>query len=184
MTTKNSAASQPVGALVAAMVLLAGAAVSVDAQQVGNPGGTAATGSTGYYRTQSTGRVAPKSSRRTSSKRRAVSGTSEAHQQQSKPWSIEDALPDNRYSASRWTDNLPTVSAPQLGRVPLQKGQGSFGLETNTSVKDNQFSDGRTVPGLETVKRDPPSYFGLSLSVPNNSKSFPVPIVPAWGAPE
>jgi hypothetical protein len=41
------------------------------------------------------------------------------------------------------------------------------------------LSDGRRVPGLETDKRDPPSYFGLSLSVPTN-KSL-VPILPSWG---
>jgi hypothetical protein len=49
---------------------------------------------------------------------------------------------------------------------------GSFGLETETALKPNQFSDGRPTPGLETVKRQDPSYFGLSLSVPTNDPLF------------
>jgi hypothetical protein len=94
-------------------------------------------------------------------------------------WSLEDALPNRRSNVGSRRET-PTITTPQLGRIPLESG--SFGFETETKVKSNELSDGRRVPGLETDKRDPPSYFGLSLSVPTENKSLvPVPILPPWG---
>jgi hypothetical protein len=90
---------------------------------------------------------------------------------QQKPWSIEDALPDRQdKSASARRSDVPAVSTPQLGRIPLE--QGSFGLATDTKFKSNEFGDGRRVPGQETIKRHEPTYFGLSLSVPTDNKSL------------
>ena len=167
------------------MVLLAGAAPA-DAQQAGNPAGTTASTSAASQRTQSKSRSAVQRAKRTTNKQGAAAAAkSAAGERQPKPWSLRDALPDNRYSAKKWTDNLPTVSEPQFGRVPLERGQGSFGFESETSIKPNQLYDGQPTPGLETVKRDPPSYFGLSLSVPSNNKTLlPPPVVPPWGRPE
>jgi hypothetical protein len=187
MTTTTNAASHLLGALVAAMALLAGAAPVV-AQQAGNPGAAGASSVAGSQRTQSNKVVAPKPSKRAASKRRvAVPAIPDAREQQPKPWSLEDALPSKRSSASPWTEKFPTISTPRFGRVPLEQGQGSFGFETETNVKANELSDGRPVPGLEATTRDSPSYFGLSLSVPSHDKSFlPAPVVPVppWGRPE
>lgn len=83
------------------------------------------------------------------------------------PWTIEHALPGKPSTQSR---SVPTVSNPGLGRVPFESG--SFGLSTSSTFKDNEFGDGRRVPGLETTKREAPSYFGLSLSVPTNDPGF------------
>jgi hypothetical protein len=47
---------------------------------------------------------------------------------------------------------------------------GTFGLETETKVKSAEFPDGRPAPGVETTQHRPPSYFGLSISVPTNDK--------------
>ena len=55
---------------------------------------------------------------------------------------------------------------------------GTFGLETETKVKSTEFPDGRRAPGAETTTQRPPSYFGLSISVPTNDKSI-IPAIPA-----
>jgi hypothetical protein len=92
-------------------------------------------------------------------------------------WTLDDAL-YNRRSAPPTSGATGTVTerAP-LGRLPVN--QGTFGIETESKFRDNQFSDGRTVPGLETQKRNEPGFFGLSLSVPTNDKSLiPVPLLP------
>lgn len=78
-------------------------------------------------------------------------------------WTIEDALPKNS-PASRAASEEPPKGNPGFGR--LQLDAGSVGVETEPKFKDNTFSDGRKVPGLEYDKRNAPSYFGLSLSVP------------------
>ena len=62
--------------------------------------------------------------------------------------------------------------------MPLQNGPGTFGLETESKVKSTEFPDGRRVPGAETTTQRPPSYFGLSISVPTNDKSI-IPSIPA-----
>ena len=71
----------------------------------------------------------------------------------------------------------PTASNQDFGRLQLETG--SIGFSGQSQLKDGHFSDGRRVPGLETVKRDQPSYFGLSLSVPTHDNSLlPVPLPP------
>jgi hypothetical protein len=97
---------------------------------------------------------------------------------QSKPWSIEDALPDNSPAAGQRVRETPAPAKPGLGRMPLQNGAGTFGLETETKVKSTEFPDGRRAPGAETTTQRPPSYFGLSISVPTNDKSI-IPSIPA-----
>jgi len=97
---------------------------------------------------------------------------------QTKPWSLDDALPDNSPAAQ--ARRAKTVTAikpaklepakPELGRVPLRSGSGTFGVETETKVKSTEFPDGRPAPGVETTPRRPPSYFGLSISVPTTDK--------------
>jgi hypothetical protein len=95
-----------------------------------------------------------------------------------KPWSLDDALPDNSPAAqARRAKTAPVVkptklepAKPELGRVPLRSGPGTFGLETETKVKSTEFPDGRPAPGVETTQHRPPSYFGLSISVPTTDK--------------
>ncbi|MBM3528771.1 MAG: hypothetical protein FJX62_11830 [Alphaproteobacteria bacterium] len=89
-------------------------------------------------------------------------------------WTIEQALPGKPAAQSR---PVPRISAQSPTRVPLETG--SFGLETKSQFRQNQFSDGRTIPGLEARKRDDPSYFGLSLQVPTNN----VPLLPLLSPP-
>jgi hypothetical protein len=97
---------------------------------------------------------------------------------ESKPWSLEDALPDNSPAVRERIKETPAAAKPGLGRVPLQNGPGTFGLETETKVKSTEFPDGRRAPGVETTTQRPPSYFGLSISVPTSDKSI-IPSIPA-----
>lgn len=66
--------------------------------------------------------------------------------------------------------NASSPSTHSLGRIPL--GTGSFGIKTETKLKGNEFPDGRRIPGLVDTHRTTPTYFGLSLSAPTESKSF------------
>ena len=96
----------------------------------------------------------------------------------SKPWSLEDALPDNSPAARDRLKETPAAK-PQLGRVPLQNGPGTIGFETETKVKSTELPDGRRTPGADTTPHRPPSYLGLSISVPTSDKS----IIPSIGSP-
>jgi hypothetical protein len=99
---------------------------------------------------------------------------------QTKPWSLDDALPTNSPAAqSRPAKTAPAAKAglskpdsakSELGRLPLRDRPGTFGIETETKVKSTEFPDGRRAPGVETTQRQPPSYFGLSISVPTTDK--------------
>lgn len=99
--------------------------------------------------------------------------------EQTKPWSLDDALPANSPAAqsqktktapAKRVQSKPDTEKPALGRLPLSNGAGSFGIETETKVKTTAFPDGRPAPGVETTQRRPPSYFGLSISVPTFGK--------------
>ena len=155
MTSRGTVAPYLIGAVIGAMVLTAGMPDGAHAEQVDRA-------------------AAGKSSKAAAAKK---SGAAEPQRQ---PWSLEDALPRRQTDAVRPRGaDMPSASAPLLGRIPLE--QGSFGFTTETKVKSNEFGDGRRVPGLETIKRQEPSYFGLSLTVPNNDKSIlPVPLLSQW----
>jgi hypothetical protein len=95
-----------------------------------------------------------------------------------KPWSLEDALPDNSPAARDRLKETPAAK-PQLGRLPLQNEPGTIGFETETKVKSTELPDGRKTPGADTTPHRPPTYLGLSISVPTSNKS----IVPSIGSP-
>ena len=97
-------------------------------------------------------------------------------------WTIENALPDHSASMRQY-DYVPPQ--PKFGRVPLQSGPGTVGVETDTKSNPYKTPDGRTIPGLEASENRSNSYVGLSLSVPtnNNALSIPVPLQPPWGRP-
>ena len=67
---------------------------------------------------------------------------------------------------------IPEPNAP--GRVPLQGAPGSVGF-AHGAVRTGQLADGRAAPGLERYNQDPQSYAGVSLSLTNSNKSFPLP---------
>ena len=171
MTTKNASTPYLVSAIMAAVMLVAGGLVPGHAQQADRP--NAGKPSKPAAVKQHT--VAPQKS---------ATGQQQQQQQQQKPWSLEDALPDRQPKTARTrASDVQGASTSPLGRIPLE--QGSLGFETESKFKPNEFSDGRRVPGQETVKRQEPSYFGLSLSVPTDNKSFfPVPLLPPLGRAE
>jgi len=174
MTTRSVAAPYLLGAVVG---LVASLSTVVHAQQPANSGKTTAGNPIVLHGARGDKASTQKSSKRAAPKQRAATSQQPSvRAPQQKEWSLEDALPSRRSDAGTRRET-PTISTPQLGRIPLESG--TIGFETETKVKSNELSDGRRVPGLETDKRDPPSYFGLSLSVPTN-KSL-VPILPSWG---
>jgi hypothetical protein len=82
-------------------------------------------------------------------------------------------------------DRVPPISS-EFGRVPIQDSPGSFGLTTTSNVSATRFSDGRPVPGLDRSDRDTEGYVGMSMSVPNLTKSLPflAPAPSPWNRTE
>jgi hypothetical protein len=74
----------------------------------------------------------------------------------------------------RYRDEKPIPAPDAPGRVHLQTAPGSVGF-TSGAVRTGQFADGRTAPGLDRYNQDPQSYAGVSLSLTNSNKSFPLP---------
>jgi hypothetical protein len=161
-----------IGAYAGAMAMLGGALLPAGAQQdTERAPGVARPAPARVQAAQPAVRPAPKPA----PVRRAAASKSRPQQAATKPWSIEDALPNRSPAIDPRTSD--TAAKSPFGR--LQLDTGSLGFETQTQMRENQFSDGRTVPGLETVKRNPPSYFGLSLSMPTESKGIiPAPLAP------
>jgi len=97
-----------------------------------------------------------------------------------RPWVLQDAMPD--HSASLRYDAPENTSEPGLGRVPLRSRPGTFGIATETKMKEYQLPDGRPIPSLDRSSRQTPTYVGLSLSVPTSDKTLncPVPLGSPW----
>jgi hypothetical protein len=100
-----------------------------------------------------------------------------------KPWSIEDALPERSGAL-----NGSAPATDKFGRIPLQSG--TVGFETKSQVNPYETPDGRRIPGLDATTHNPPSYLGLSLSVPSSDKQFSFPLPsslpssPRFGEPQ
>jgi hypothetical protein len=60
-----------------------------------------------------------------------------------------------------------------IGRVPLQNSAGSVGFDSKPA-NIGKFGDGRSVPGHDAYTQQSSSYVGLSLSVPSDTKGFPI----------
>ena len=77
----------------------------------------------------------------------------------------------------KYSGGDPTIDrrpAPRdIGRVQLQNSPGSVGFDSKPS-NIGKFGDGRTVPGHDAYTQNPSSYVGLSLSVPSDTKGFPI----------
>jgi hypothetical protein len=149
-----SAAIQRFGAIVAAMLLVA-AAAPTSAQTIANP----------------TRPAAAKSSKPATQRAPVKTGT----EQGTDYWAINTDV--GKYANTSRDIDRTAATTRERGRVPLQTGQGSVGFASDT-VKSGQFSDGRAVPGMDRYTQDPQTYVGLSLSVPSNNNSFPLPGLP------
>jgi hypothetical protein len=179
--TKTGLAPRRVGAILGilatlgAAVLCAGLASPAAAQQTGNANPDGGTAAANQAKRDGTAARKPAT---TAPTKRTTTTTERATAPDGGSWTLDDALITRRSSHSLTPTSSGTVTerAP-IGRVQVQGG--TFGIETESKFRDNQFSDGRRVPGLETEKRAQPSYFGLSLSVPTTDKSIiPVPLFP------
>ncbi len=77
----------------------------------------------------------------------------------------------------KYSSGDPTIDrrpAPRdIGRVPLQNSPGSVGFDSKPA-NIGRFGDGRSVPGHDAYTQQSSSYVGLSLSVPSDSKGFPL----------
>ena len=149
------------------------AVLPASAQQTGT--GERATNGTPASRDQATAATTRKLAKPPAGQSSNATGKSKSREPVRDLWTIDDALLTPR--SKPLIAEPPEPAKPQFGRI--QMDTASIGLETEAILKENRFSDGRVVPGLEAVKREQPSYFGLSLSVPTqNNLLLPVPINP------
>ena len=104
---------------------------------------------------------------------------------QSGYWSVNaDIGSEYGRTITRRNDEVPQAGVPRT-RVPLEGGEGTFGLTTTQNIKATRFSDDRPVPGLERGGQQSEGYVGLSVSVPNIHKTLPFlsPNQPTWNRP-
>jgi hypothetical protein len=154
-----------------AVAMLAAMSVPGAAQSTSQGAGRATGDTTGAIRSPDGRAASQKPAAKPATRRAAAPRNSDQYRAPlvtdaaTRAWTLDQALPGK---PSAYSD--APASRPQFGRVPLESG--SLGLETKTQLRDNEFADGRKVPGLETTKRNEPSYFGLSLSVPANDPGF------------
>jgi hypothetical protein len=153
MTTRSSA-TQLLGAIAAAMWL---AAATASAQTIAKPDQRGAV----------TAAAKPAQPIK-SAKKPAVTPANAPAEQGTDYWAINTDL--GRY---RDTKPIPEPTAP--GRTTLQGVPGGTVGFASGAVRAGQLADGRTAPGLERYTQDPQSYAGVSLSLTNNNKSFPLP---------
>jgi hypothetical protein len=104
--------------------------------------------------------------------RTSASQNSRTAPAQSREWMLEDALPERSVIMRQYEPARP----PDVGRVPLRSGPGSFGLTTDTASNPNRLPDGRPIPSLESNAQRSSSYVGLSLSVPTSDKAMNIPL--------
>ena len=162
MATRSNASTQLLGAIAAAM-LVAGATAS--AQTIAKPDqrGAAPAAAKPAQPVKSAQRV--KSAQPAKPPKPAAAPATV--EQGTDYWAINTDI--GKY---RDVKPIPEPNAP--GRVPLQGAQGSVGL-AHGAVRSGQLADGRAAPGLERYNQDPQSYAGVSLSLTNSNKSFPLP---------
>jgi hypothetical protein len=160
MAAHSSASIRRLGAMAAA-VLLAGA-VAASAQ------------------------TAPAKTVKPTTAAKKAAAPASAGQAQSDYWTVKTDLPKQYGAAVRETStrqsnvreyDRATGTYTELGRVPLQTGPGSIGF-TSQSTKSGALSDGTALPGHQAYTQRDDSYTGMSLTVPSNNKSFPIPLLP------
>jgi hypothetical protein len=151
MTTGGNASTQLLGAIAAAMLVAAAAA---SAQTIAKPDQRATT-------------AAAKPAQRAKPAKPAVRAANAPAEQGTDYWAINTDV-------GRYRDERPLPSANDASRIRLQGGEGSVGLTSN-AAKTGDFATGRAAPGLERYNQDSSSYAGVSLSLTNSNKSFPLP---------
>jgi hypothetical protein len=94
-------------------------------------------------------------------------------------WSVNYAAP-TRYDTGRTvTRNAPIEQTGELGRVPMQSGQGTVGFENQSRMMP--YVPGGTDPSV----RKESSFVGLSINMPSESKAIALPVLPTpWSRPE
>ena len=75
----------------------------------------------------------------------------------------------------RYRDMKPVPEPTAPGRTIVQGTSGGTVGFTSGTVRTGQLGDGRAAPGLERYNQEQQSYAGVSLSLTNNNKSFPLP---------
>jgi hypothetical protein len=152
MTTRSSASTQLLGTIAATM-LLAGATAS--AQTIAKPDPRATPTATKPAQLAKPAKPAAAAAKATP----AEQGTDY--------WAINTDL-------GRYRDMKPVPEPTAPGRVPLQGAPGTVGFAHGT-VRTGQLADGQAAPGLERYNQDPQSYAGVSMSLTNSNKTFPLP---------
>jgi hypothetical protein len=102
---------------------------------------------------------------------------------QSDYWKIEYAMPEYEGGGRRSAEPNTVRERTPLDRTRLDNGPGSIGFSSGSGANSTQFSDGRSVPGMERYNQQPNSgYAGMSLSVPTLNNTL-VPANTPWGPP-
>jgi len=157
MTTRSNASTQLLGAITAALLV---AAATASAQTIAKPDQRGTTPAPAKP-------AQPVKSAQPAKPAKPAAASATAPAQGTDYWAINTDI--GRY---RDLKPIPEPNAP--GRVPLQGAQGSVGL-AHGAVRTGQLADGQTAPGLERYNQDPNSYAGVSLSLTNSNKTFPLP---------
>jgi hypothetical protein len=150
MTTRSNASTPLLGAIAAAMLL---AAATASAQTIAKPDQRA------------TPAAAKPAQLAKSAKPTAA--PAKAAEQGTDYWAINTDV-------GRYRDMKPVPEPTAPGRVPIQGAPGTVGFAHGT-VRTGQLADGRAAPGLERYNQDPQSYAGVSMSLTNSNKTFPLP---------
>jgi hypothetical protein len=154
MTTRRNASTPLLGAVAAAMLLVAGA---VSAQTIARPDQLAA----------ATKPAQPVKPVQLAKPAKPAAAPAKAAEQGTDYWAINTDL-------GRYRDERPLPPANDASRIRLQGAPGSVGL-TSEAAKTGEFATGRAAPGLERYNQDSSSYAGVSMSLTNSNKSFPLP---------
>ena len=156
MTTRRNP-STPLLAAIAAAMLLAGGAVS--AQTIAKPD---------QRTTPAAAKPAqPVKPAQLAKSAKPAAAPAKAAEQGTDYWAINTDL-------GRYRDERPLPPANDASRIRLQGAPGSVGL-TSEAAKTGEFATGRAAPGLERYNQDSSSYAGVSMSLTNSNKSFPLP---------
>jgi len=148
MTTRSNVSTLLLGAITAAMLLVGG---TTSAQTIAKP----------YQRAAKTAAAKP------AQPAKPAAAPAKAAEQGTDYWAINTDI-------GRYRDEKPIPAPDAPGRIRLQGAPGSVGFASG-AVRTGQFADGRTAPGLDRYNQDPQSYAGVSLSLTNSNKSFPLP---------
>jgi len=163
MATRSNAVTQLLGAIAAALLLAGGTA---SAQTIAKPDQRGAA-TAAAKPAQPIKPAQPVKSAQPAKSAKPAPASATAPNQGTDYWAINTDV-------GRYRETKPIPAPRDPSRVPLQGAEGSVGF-AHGSVRTGQLGDGRDAPGLERYNQDPQSYAGVSLSLTNSNKSFPLP---------